>query len=340
MPSVPDARYEFTDASLARPWLTRLWFARLFPLLPHWLAANVLTLLSTGAVLAVLAGALVVDRLGATWFALLQLICIQLYVAGDHLDGMQAKATGTMSPLGDFLDHHCDYWAGCILVFGWGAMLGTVETALTPFMTLLMVAGFTITYAQRAIQRRLHFTRWGTLEAIVIATVFYGSWAVPTLRAWWSAPLWEGAWPRSSVVTVIGCVMAASVSVTIMRALRGLPWRVALQLAALVALAAWAQHAGVAPILAWLLVAGAGAEMVARLMHAHTTQGGEPDPTWSAVVGAALLWLLPASVSTSVATALGVWLAVRYMLTLRRIVLGWRQHWVWVNTALDRAAGT
>jgi phosphatidylglycerophosphate synthase len=338
MPSAPDARYEFTDASLARPWLTRLWFARLFPLLPHWLAANVLTLLSTGSLLAVLVGALAIDELGATWFALLQLVCIQLYVAGDHLDGMQAKATGTTSPLGDFLDHHCDYWAGCILVFGWGAMLRTLDTALTPFMTLLMIAGFTITYAQRALQRRLHFTRWGTLEAIVIATAFYGSWAVPTLRAWWTAPLWEGAWPRHSVVTVIGCVMAASVSVTIMRALRGIPWRVALQLATLVTLAAWAQVAALPPFWGWLLITGAGAEMVARLMHAHTTNGGEPDPTWSAVAGAVLLWILPESASHGVAIALGVWLAARYTLTLRRIVLGWRQHWVWVNTALDRAA--
>lgn len=337
MSPAPDARYEFTDASLARPWLTRLWFERLFPLLPHWLAANVLTLLSTGSLLAVLAGALVIDRIGPTSFALLQLLCIQFYVAGDHLDGMQAKATGTASPLGDFLDHHCDYWAGCILVVGWGAMLGTLGTPLTPLMTLLMVAGFTVTYAQRAIQRRLHFTRWGTLEAIVIATLFYGSWALPALRAWWSAPLWSGAWPRHAVVTAVGCVMAASVSVTIVRRLRALPWRVALQLAALVALAAWAQRAAVPPVWGWLLVAGAGAEMVARLMHAHTTAGLEPDPTWSAVLGAALLWVLPPSVASSALLALGAWLGVRYVVTLRRIVLGWRQHWVWVNAALDRA---
>jgi phosphatidylglycerophosphate synthase len=337
VPSKPDNRYEFTDASVARPWLTRLWFERLFPLLPQWLAANVLTLLSTGSLMAVLAGALVVERLGATWFALLQLLCIQLYVAGDHLDGMQAKATGTTSPLGDFLDHHCDYWAGCILVFGWGAMLGSLDTPLTPLMTLLMVAGFTITYAQRAIQRRLHFTRWGTLEAIVIATLFYGSWALPAVRAWWSAPLWSGAWPRHAVVTVIGCVMAASVSATILRSLRGLPWRVAVQLAALVSLAAWAQYAGVHPVWGWLLVSGAGAEMVARLMHAHTTTGGQPEPTWSAVLGAGLLWLLPGTMAATAAIALGAWLGGRYVFTLRGIVLGWRQHWVWVNADLDRA---
>lgn len=337
MPSLPDNRYEFSDASVARPWLTRLWFERLFPLVPGWLAANVLTLLSTGSLLAVLAAALVVERIGATGFALLQLLCIQLYVAGDHLDGMQAKATGTTSPLGDFLDHHCDYWAGCILVFGWGAMLGSLATPLTPLMTLLMVAGFTITYAQRALQRRLHFTRWGTLEAIIIATLFYGSWALPAARAWWSAPLWSGAWPRHAAVTALGCVMAASVSVTIMRQLRGLPWQVALQLVALLSLAAWAQQHASHPLWGWLLVAGAGAELVARLMHAHTTDGGNPAPTWSAVLGAGLLWLLPAAQASTAAIVLGVWLGGRYAVTLWRIVLGWRHHWVWVNADPDRA---
>lgn len=59
-----DHRYALTDASLARPWLTRVWFARLFPLRPRWLAANVATLLSTGRLLAVLLGLLVVDGHG------------------------------------------------------------------------------------------------------------------------------------------------------------------------------------------------------------------------------------------------------------------------------------
>lgn len=336
MPSAPNNRYEFTDASVARPLLTRLWFARLFPLLPRWLAANVLTLLSTGSLLAVLVGALLVDRIGATWFALLQLLCIQLYVAGDHLDGMQAKATGTTSPLGDFLDHHCDYWAGCILVFAWCAMLGAADTLLAPLMTLLMVTGFTTTYAERALHRRLHFTSWGTLEAIVISTLFYGTWAVPGVRAWWSVPLWPEGWPRHAVVTVVGCIMAAGVSVTIVRRLQGLPWRVGLQLAALVALALWAQRAAVHPVWGWLLVAAVGAEMVARLMHAHSSTAGQPGPTWSALAGASVLWVLPVPTSLLAAKLLGVWIGLRYVLTLRRIVLGWQHHWVWFNADPDR----
>jgi phosphatidylglycerophosphate synthase len=333
MPSAPGNRYDFSDASVVRPWLTRVWFERLFPLLPRAMAANVVTLLSTGLLLAVLAGALLVDRIGATAFALLQLVGIQLYVAGDHLDGMQAKATETTSPLGDFLDHHCDYWAGCILVFAWCAMLGLQRTWLPPAMTLLMIAGFTITYAERATFRRLHFTGWGTLEMIVVATLFHGSWAIPAVRRWWGVPLWDAGWPRHAVVTALGCGVAAGVCVTIARRMRGVPWPVVVQLAALVALAAWAQRQAAPPIWGWLLVAGSGAEMVARLMHAHTTGGGCPRPTGAAVAGAVAVWGLPAGASAMAAAACGAVVAVTYGLALRRIIGGWRQHWVWVNAA-------
>jgi phosphatidylglycerophosphate synthase len=331
VPLPEDNRYEFTDASVVRPLLTRTWFEHLFPLLPRWLAANVITLISTGVLLAVLMGALLVDRLGPTLFALLQLVGIQLYVAGDHLDGMQAKATGTTSPLGDFLDHHCDYWAGCILLFAWCAMLDALDSPLLPTMTLLMAAGFLTTYAERATMRRLHFTSWGTLEAILICTVFYGSWAFPAARAWWSAPLWSGGWPRHSVISALGCAMAAGASLTIMRRMRGLPWEVALQLAALVAIAVRSQTTGVAPILGWFVTALCGAEMVARLMHAHTTCGARPAPTWLAVAGAAAIWITPVDWVSSALMLLGLGVTGVYAATLWRIIGSWRRHWVWIN---------
>lgn len=337
MPSPNDSRYEFTDASVVRPWLTRTWFERLFPLLPRWLAANVITLISTSLLFGVLAGSLLVDRMGATLFAVLQLVVIQLYVAGDHLDGMQAKATGTTSPLGDFLDHHCDYWAGCILVFAWCAMLGNLATPITPLMTLLMVAGFTTTYAERATMRRLHFTSWGTLEAIVLSTLFYGTWAIPAVRAWWSAPLWAGAWPRHAIMTGLGCAIAAGVSITIVRRMRGLPWAVVLQLGALLALAARGLTAGIAPVWGWSVTALCGAEMVARLMHAHTTARGPVAPTWLAIIGATALWIAPDEWAGAVLLVLGIAVTVQYAMTLARIIGGWRRHWLWVNVLPETA---
>src|SRR5687768_11780760 len=102
--------YAFTDRSLVRPLLTRVWFAPLFRLVPAWLAANLVTLLSFGSLVAAL-GLALTAALPPAALALALLSLHLVYVAGDHLDGMQAVASGTTSPLGDFLDHYCDLWA-------------------------------------------------------------------------------------------------------------------------------------------------------------------------------------------------------------------------------------
>lgn len=41
--------YDFTDTSLVRPLATRVYFTRMFRLVPRWLAANLITLLGFGA---------------------------------------------------------------------------------------------------------------------------------------------------------------------------------------------------------------------------------------------------------------------------------------------------
>lgn len=328
----PPNTYRFTDASVWRPWVTRVWFERLFPLLPRWLAANLITLLSTGALLLVFGLALAPEGVPPSVFAFVLLLVIQFYVAGDHLDGMQAKATGTTSPLGDFLDHHCDLWAGCILVFAYCALTGTVASWQLPVMTLLMGAGFAVTYTERAEFRRLHFTSWGTLEAIVIVSVFFASWMVPPLARWWGRPLWDGSvLARHLVVTVLGCVMCVGAMAVIIRRMRGISWRLGLHLLTTGAVASWCQVHALDAWIGWLMTVLISAEFVARLMQAHTRDGHRPRPAWGAAVGAGALWLAPPS--TWLPKLVLAWLVLVYLQTMWRVLWPWRSHWRWVNTA-------
>jgi phosphatidylglycerophosphate synthase len=323
--------YRFTDRSLLRPWLTRVWFDRLFPLLPRWLAANIVTVLSTGVLISVLLASFVADRLGAAGYAMLQLVALQLYVAGDHLDGMQAKASGTTSPLGDFLDHHCDLWAGCVLCFGFWSLTGAPRWELF-LLTGLMVLGFAITYVERAERRSLHFTSWGTLEAIAIVTAFYVAWSVPSARAWFQQT--TVGIPRHMLVAAIGVVMCLGVIIVIARRLSRLPVPLLLFTGMLTALAVWiARHPALPPLAGWLLVGLAGAEYVARVMHAHTTTHSRPWPDAGAILGVIALWVLYAQrdAPTAWLLAFGSWLLLRYLVSLTRIIAGWRKHWVWVN---------
>ncbi|MBI3568150.1 MAG: CDP-alcohol phosphatidyltransferase family protein [Gemmatimonadetes bacterium] len=332
-----DTSYKFTDRSLARPALTRIWFERLFPLLPRWMAANVVTLLSTGALLAVLLLSLEPARWPLSLLALVYFGAMQVYVAGDHLDGMQAKASGTTSPLGDFLDHYCDLWAGCILVFGFWTLLVTSSRGTLFFMEALLILGFGVTYAEREERRALHFTRYGTLEAIVVLTFVSASWVFAGARAWWHAELAWGV-PRYALIVLTGAVMAAGAIVVILRRMRGVPAPVALFGAALAVL--WmllARRADVGPVAGWFLMAAYGAVYVARVMHGHLVPGSRSWPDRAATVAlfALAIWLWTAEPAAGDARTaillLGAYLAVSATLALLRVVAGLRRYWVWVN---------
>lgn len=334
-PAKPSGSYRFTDHSVLRPWVTRVWFARLFPLLPSWLAANIVTLLSTGALASVLLASFAVDRIGPTIFALVQLIAMQLYVAGDHLDGMQAKASGTTSPLGDFLDHHCDLWAGCVLCYGFWRLIGSTPAWLLPVLIVFMIVGFAITYVERAERRALHFTAWGTLEAIVIVTAFYLSWCFAPIRAWWMRPL-MGELPRTMLVAGLGIAMALGIIIVIARRLTRVPVPFLVFVATLVALATWIYQQGfasIAPLVGWLAVVLAGADYVARVMRATTTQQPRPWPDFVTPVFVTVLWFGPVGEGFPMVVfgILMLWLVLRYAFTILRILFSWRHHWVWIN---------
>lgn len=340
-PVKPPGAYRFTDHSVLRPWVTRVWFARLFPLLPSWLAANLVTLMSTGALASVLVASLFADRIGPAMFALVQLIAMQLYVAGDHLDGMQAVASGTTSPLGDFLDHHCDLWAGCVLCYGFWRLIGSTPAWLLPVLIGFLIVGFAITYVERAERKALHFTAWGTLEAMAVVTVFYLLWCFSAVREWWMQPM-VGTLPRTMLIAGLGVLMASGVIMVIARRLTRVPVPLLLFVATLVALAsACFGRFDLAPIIAWFVVVLAGADYVARVMHAHTTLQPRPWPDFITSLAGLALWVVPRSAARIDTTifALIAWLLVRYGITLTRILWGWRQHWVWVNTRASKVTG-
>jgi phosphatidylglycerophosphate synthase len=328
----PEGQYRFTDHSVLRPWVTRVWFARLFPLLPHWMAANLVTLISTGTLGSVIVGAVLAERIGPMWFALIQFFALQLYVAGDHLDGMQAKAKGTLSPLGDFLDHHCDLWAACVLIFGYWVMTGTTPLWALYAMTVTLIVAFAVTYVERAERRTLHFTKWGTLEAIAILSAFYLSWAVAPARSWWLGDLVAGV-PRHLFIGALGTAMALGAIGVVSARLRRLPLPLVLNTATLIALAWWCVSRNAPPLWGWLLVSLAGADYVARVMRAHTTTQPRPWPDFVAPLVVLMLWVqIPSDGGPQLLLWLTtLWLIARYGVTVTRILWEWRQHLTWVH---------
>jgi phosphatidylglycerophosphate synthase len=342
--NAPPAAYQFTDSSVTRPLLTRVWFTRLFPFVPRWLAANLVSLLACGSLLTVLALSLAPGGWSETAIALVFFAALQIYVAGDHLDGMQAVTTGTASPLGDFVDHYCDLWAGCILVFGFWSLLGTAPPVALYAMTVVLIVAFATTYAEREADGRLHFTAWGALEANMILALFLLSWAVPAVRGWWRSPSPAGV-PWYAFAAGVVVAMALGAVVIIGRRMRRLPAPLLLAVMGLIALAALVtRRQELRPVEGWLLLGLFGGRYVARVMHGYLMPARRswPDPIATVVVIALAIWdlagALPAGAVRRGAAILGAYLALTLLITLAGIFAKQRRYWVWMNRPADDAA--
>jgi len=93
--NAPSSAYQFTDSSVTRPLLTRVWFTRLFPFVPRWLAANLVSLLACGSLLTVLALSLAPGGWSETAIALVFFAALQIYVADFGLSRVFEGDMGT-----------------------------------------------------------------------------------------------------------------------------------------------------------------------------------------------------------------------------------------------------
>ena len=83
-----------------------------------------------------------------------------LYLIGDHLDGMQAKRTGTGSALGEFCDHYLDAFNNGVVMFTMIAVFGITHK---PVIVGVMVISY---WAHMAVFYEQFKTGWLTFEPV------------------------------------------------------------------------------------------------------------------------------------------------------------------------------
>ncbi len=329
--------YVFTDASLVRPVAMRVYFLRMFRLVPGWLAANVITLLGFGAAGGMFLLALFSASVSPGTLAAASFVALQAYVVSDHLDGMQALASGTASPLGEFLDHFSDCVSGTFVAFVCLELMPAIEEGVRASLLWLYLLAFIATYQERAEARRLNFARFGALEGIVILSVFLASSALSGGRAFWETPL-PGGRPAYWVIAGIAYAAFGGTVATILVRMRKAPASLVLHAAASATLAfAGTKGVGSGVLdswLAWALVSAHGAGYLATVMQPHLF-GGRPRVDFPALVLAAgLSFVLVAGDprwTQGVALATLAYLFLSATRSVYRVLHAYRHAWVWVN---------
>jgi phosphatidylserine synthase len=162
-------QYRSNDKSLLTPAFKQWIVAPLITFVPWGIPANIITFISNGFIYLALYLALSSMPVMSSFNRLCIAGCLLIYLIGDHLDGMQAKRTGTGSALGEFCDHYLDAFNNGIIVF---IMLCVFQISNPYIICFTMVASYlahlSVFYEQLK-TGWLTFEKIGSLEGVLFA---------------------------------------------------------------------------------------------------------------------------------------------------------------------------
>jgi phosphatidylglycerophosphate synthase len=162
---IPEYKYRVKDYSIVTPWFRETIVRPLIAYIPWRIPANYITI---GSNLFMFAALLLSMFSGENRFVFLVVpILVLSYVIGDHLDGMQAKRTGTSSALGEFFDHFLDIFNNGILLMIVCSLMNVSPWIIVICLTVSYIAHSAIFFEQ-LITGWLVFEKFGALEAVIL----------------------------------------------------------------------------------------------------------------------------------------------------------------------------
>ncbi|GJM30393.1 MAG: hypothetical protein DHS20C17_30280 [Cyclobacteriaceae bacterium] len=162
--------YQCRDYSILTPIFKKYLVEPLIVLIPISIPANIVTIVSNLFVYLSVTLAFIYGN-DARWNFILIPISLTVYIIGDHLDGLQAKRTGTSSALGEFCDHFLDTFnTGLILLIMFQLFNVQYEYLMIYLMTTSYLAHASIFYHQFK-TGWLVFEKFGSLEAMVLTII-------------------------------------------------------------------------------------------------------------------------------------------------------------------------
>jgi phosphatidylglycerophosphate synthase len=194
--------YRCQDRSLLVPWISRGPAAWLHRKIPMAVSANALTafgsaLMGTTTLVATMTPPGWRERLAPLWVSGLWLYCVF-----DHVDGQRARARGTSSALGEFLDHGLDAW-NVALVTLLLTLMGPPGSASLFSTLFLFAAGGLVTIATWLEQHErgtIYLGIIGPVEAVATAGLYLLCWACPPLSSFLGSTVASGSFTPAALI--------------------------------------------------------------------------------------------------------------------------------------------
>lgn len=335
-PDFQGYEYRCIDKSITLPFFKA--YCRLyFSLVPSWLTANCITLISSACMWILLVLSSLLEPKGI--YGLLFAFLMHAYVVGDHLDGMQAKHTKTSSPLGEFLDHYLDCFNSAIAITVCCLWL-SIPSAEIVFITIwISYLAFASTLVAEKETGVLYFGAISSLEAVLCLIVLFATAPYPPLWEWWHSSI-EGV-PTFWLLLGSSLLGFLSTIVTSIIILKHCPLALTKFFIGGTVLSVFiieAHNKNILPFWGgWILLSCYSGHYISKVLYAHISKGESPSPSSilpiAAFIGLILLYLV--SVPQSIITILGWVITICGVVllgnTLFQIWPSLKIYWRWTN---------
>lgn len=159
-------KYQCRDESILLNPFKKVVVAPLMKFMPYKIPANTITIISNLFLYYALYLSFIHNG-SPTNFLIISALIFS-YVVGDHFDGMQARRTGTGSPLGEFCDHYLDiYNNGILLIIIFNLFNVTNSYVVTSAFFMSYICHSAIIFEQLK-TKWLIFEKIGSLEGLFI----------------------------------------------------------------------------------------------------------------------------------------------------------------------------
>jgi len=188
-------QYRCKDYSLLTPPFKQWVITPLIKIVPWAIPANIITLISNCFVYLGLYLALNGAEVGPNYTRLYNYTplyisaCLLIYLIGDHLDGMQAKRTGTGSALGEFCDHYLDAFNNGIVVYTMLVFFNVHQPMIISSVIVISYMAHMAVFYEQFKTGWLTFEKIGSLEGVLLSSIFIGLSVVDSFYALVTTPI-------------------------------------------------------------------------------------------------------------------------------------------------------
>lgn len=321
-------QYRCHDFSLLTPVFKQWIVAPLIRLVPWAVPANIITFVSNSFVYLCLYLALNPGLFGE-FTPLLISIGLILYLIGDHLDGMQAKRTGTGSALGEFCDHYLDAFNNGIIMFTMIVVFGIAQKPLIAGLIVISYWAHMAVFYEQFKTGWLTFEAIGSLEGVLVSAVLIALSAIPAVNSLYSYPVLPGY----SFIEMLLILSATGAVVTFYKTWKRTPDVKSgfITFTLLVTIVAALGASFFSPFELFVLLTLYSSLYIGRIMHGHLIDGVEKSPDY-VTPGALLILLFPGfSYKEYLFAIITAWLSVNIAILIFRTFSVLKVYWVWLN---------